>query len=551
MKLLNLVSTKYFRMKYIITRLGLCGSNVSIHQDTYIAFPESISIKDNVYIGPGGYIAAYGGLRVGSNVIIGPKVNIHTSNHNYRSKHKTPYDEINIRKLVSIADSCWIGANVSILPGISIGEGSIVAMGSVVTKNVDSYSIVSGNPATVVSQRDSAVYDNLKKNRKLFYKDRSIPKHNKFKAALCGAYGESNFGDDLLMICLHSVCRKVFLVNEVIIFVAESNDPGYVPFLLDNVVTGNEMSDIECDTLILGGGTHFFRFQYSTRYVENLINSIWVAVNRSKRISKVIRRILNGNGIKYENKMAVSVGLGPFERNISIKQLEDLKENSLLQIRDSRSYDLCSSYGVNNCLLRTDIVYNHELWIELGKVECESKKKITIILRDWSQTKIGAQHSSIIIDNTSLLKDRFPLYEFNYVLFSSNRDAKCEKLLIKNNEEYLKWDPYRYTVIEFIDQFSDSEMIISSRFHGLVVASVLNIPSVAVGIDPKLSDLGRGLEDTITTWKKPFHIVELIEIIELYIFDRGSRRRKLAEAVGVMNGISKTMETELINILSK
>ena len=57
------------------------------------------------------------------------------------------------KKKVTISDDVWIGANAIILPGVTIGKGSVIAGGAVVTKDVEPYMIVGGNPAKVIRSR--------------------------------------------------------------------------------------------------------------------------------------------------------------------------------------------------------------------------------------------------------------------------------------------------------------------------------------------------------------------------------------------------------------
>ncbi len=69
---------------------------------------------------------------------------------------------------VVIEDCVWAGANVSIVPGVTIGEGAILAMGVVVTRDVPAGAVVAGNPAGIVGQRDMEIYQRLN-GRRAFY----------------------------------------------------------------------------------------------------------------------------------------------------------------------------------------------------------------------------------------------------------------------------------------------------------------------------------------------------------------------------------------------
>ena len=90
-----------------------------------------------------------------------------STNHNYEGS-KIPYDEAYIKKSVIIEDYVWFGIGVKILPGVTVGEGAIVGMGSVVTRDVPPCAIVGGNPAKVIKYRDKQKYERLKKEGKVY-----------------------------------------------------------------------------------------------------------------------------------------------------------------------------------------------------------------------------------------------------------------------------------------------------------------------------------------------------------------------------------------------
>lgn len=158
------------KIKRFKKRFKSIGSNVDLSLDGIYTHTENISIGNNIYIGPEPYIFAPGGLTIEDNTIIGPRVNIHTSNHRYEDAEALPYDGVTILKPVHICENVWIGANVLIVPGVTINEGAVVAMGSVVTKDVPKGAIVGGNPAAIKKYRDLDQYERLKSEDKFFLK---------------------------------------------------------------------------------------------------------------------------------------------------------------------------------------------------------------------------------------------------------------------------------------------------------------------------------------------------------------------------------------------
>ena len=121
----------------IILREAKIGKNCNINCHTFIE--NDVIIGDNVTLKCGVYL--WDGLRVGNNVFIGPNATF--ANDKYPKSKQQP-ESFYITKL---KNGCSIGANATILPGITIGENAIVGAGSVVTKDVPDKAVVVGNPA--------------------------------------------------------------------------------------------------------------------------------------------------------------------------------------------------------------------------------------------------------------------------------------------------------------------------------------------------------------------------------------------------------------------
>jgi maltose O-acetyltransferase len=146
-------------------RLGAVGTPVRITLP-FEAFPlEKVQIGNNVVVHAPSFFEANGGITIGSNVAIARNCTILTSNHIYEGD-LLPWSEESSLRPVAIGDNVWIGINVLILPGVRIGEGAIVAAGSVVSKDVPPCAIVGGNPASVIKMRDRDRYDRLKAERR-------------------------------------------------------------------------------------------------------------------------------------------------------------------------------------------------------------------------------------------------------------------------------------------------------------------------------------------------------------------------------------------------
>ena len=117
------------------------------------AIGEGLKIGNNSSIGPYSYIGCSGFIEIGDNVMMSPRVSIYAENHLFDHPELTIKEQGVKREFVKIEDDCWIAANTIILAGVTIGRGSVIAAGSVVTKDVPPYSIVGGVPAKVIKSR--------------------------------------------------------------------------------------------------------------------------------------------------------------------------------------------------------------------------------------------------------------------------------------------------------------------------------------------------------------------------------------------------------------
>lgn len=106
-------------------------------------------------------IEGKGRVTIGDNFHSGREVLLITDVHNYRGT-KLPYDETYIVKDITIGDNVWVGTRVTILGGVTIGEGAIIQAGAVVVRDVEPLAIVGGNPAASFMCREKSHYYSLK-----------------------------------------------------------------------------------------------------------------------------------------------------------------------------------------------------------------------------------------------------------------------------------------------------------------------------------------------------------------------------------------------------
>ncbi len=126
------------------------GIDVAIMEDAWIDFASEVSLGNHVSMNRGVLINAQGGVTVGDWTMIGPGVTIYTQNHALDCGTTPRVLCSDSVAPVSIGRNCWIASNAVVLAGVSIGDGSAVAAGAVVTTNVPPRTLVAGVPARVI-----------------------------------------------------------------------------------------------------------------------------------------------------------------------------------------------------------------------------------------------------------------------------------------------------------------------------------------------------------------------------------------------------------------
>ncbi len=146
----------------ILDQVSDKGSGVRINGKIKVVYPKGLKLENNVHIGDNCYFFARGGLTIGENTHISRNVAIYTGSHRYEG-NALPYDAYFSDKPVRIGRNVWIGMNVNIIPGVTIGEGSVLAMGVTVTRDVPPFSIVGTQTERALKERDKARYLQLDK----------------------------------------------------------------------------------------------------------------------------------------------------------------------------------------------------------------------------------------------------------------------------------------------------------------------------------------------------------------------------------------------------
>lgn len=136
------------------------GDNVSIAKDSILFCTgviaqkgTGITIGNRTGISARAYLAGQGGITIGNDVIMGPNVQIFSENHAFSDLTIPIKQQGVIKQAVQIGNNCWIGGGATILAGVTLGDGCVVAAGSVVNKSFSGNTVIGGIPAKAIKSR--------------------------------------------------------------------------------------------------------------------------------------------------------------------------------------------------------------------------------------------------------------------------------------------------------------------------------------------------------------------------------------------------------------
>lgn len=135
--------------RWVLRRFGAqVGQRVHLYPDSVVYFPWNLSIGDWSAVGEGALIYNLGPVKIGRSVTISQRAHLCAGTHDYTD----PAMPL-VKPPINIEDQAWVCADSFIGPNVVVGEGAVVGARAVAMRDVPAWSVVAGNPATVVKQR--------------------------------------------------------------------------------------------------------------------------------------------------------------------------------------------------------------------------------------------------------------------------------------------------------------------------------------------------------------------------------------------------------------
>lgn len=315
------------------------------------------------------------------------------------------------------------------------------------------------------------------------------------KITVKGAYGETNFGDDLLMVIFENYFLKNFPEAQ-LNFEGQNNH--YVRKFLKKSAYNRRWKNP--DWLVYGGGTQFFSFSAGK---SEFINKVKAVLDNPE----IIRNKFFPQ--KARHTAFLGIGLGPFaESRVIAGTQEKLRKASFMGVRDPVACKFCNNWGVE-ATDGADVAFSSYLEFPLMEQTAEENnekevKHVGIIVRDWNWDSEGAGYIEKIMDfYKTHPKSGFV---FRFIILAPEKDRALVKLL--KDEDPLIWNPDEFSINGFIEELNRFDILISARYHGAIIGALLGKRVVCIEVENKLNLLSQQIPG-ISLWKKPFGLDEL------------------------------------------
>lgn len=329
----------------------------------------------------------------------------------------------------------------------------------------------------------------------------------KIKIAVIGAFGNMNYGDDLLAYCI----QKIFKDNTKysLFFICENE---YFKLIIPEIklIKYNSIPFLKPYILLYGGGTQFACFNESkkvyTKQYEKYIKNPLLFVNKARRerATWYIRNIKTIN--------ALGLGIGPFISDRDGQREEQtrkvIKRMDYIAVRDKLSLQYCNKWNQGKATLYSDIVYYSRYLNIINRDSNCCINEVALIIRDWDKTDYGTYYVNKILNMRNEFK-RLGI-KYKYISFSKISDKKVIGMLLEHGENVEQWDPEKCSIKNFMETLKKYNIIITARYHGAVIATLFDRPFISIDIEPKLAMIADLFN--MPKWQAPYETERLVEI---------------------------------------
>jgi polysaccharide pyruvyl transferase WcaK-like protein len=337
-----------------------------------------------------------------------------------------------------------------------------------------------------------------------------------------GAFGEANFGDDLL---LHLSCELIAAAlpqaKRIVRAAADSRAGDYLDRFggVHEVRRGRRFTLPRSDARVFGGGTQFYSFPKPPG----------ASTPRDPLLGRIARKI-EKTFFLPRRRYFVGLGLGPFMAGNQAASAAVLREASFLSVRDKEALAVARGFGLPTEALGADLCFAaiDSLFAPLANRTLAVRGRVGVVLRDFPYDLPGRSYLAPCLQAAQALMDQG--IEIEFFAFSALKDREAIAQVQSLGYPLHVWRGEFHEMNAYLERLAACELVLSTRYHGLVVAAALARPCVGLELDPKVGNLCSELGGGALLWQAPYNAQALVAATLTMQADIAARSAALVEA---------------------
>lgn len=320
------------------------------------------------------------------------------------------------------------------------------------------------------------------------------------KVQIEGAFGESNFGDDLLLVATTNFLKDRWPERSVFVNARGVSGRGdYLDFVpgVDGVLRGARRFLFAPELLVYAGGTQFYSYP-SLPGASSARDPFWIRVAR--KLGKVF--FLPGK------TAFLGIGVGPFYSGNEAASRGVVSTADFCSVRDEVSAQIIKEWGLAEPLVGADICYCSKYWLPSGiTLNRDDRAPVGVVVRDFDYPLPGAGYFAKVLEFArGLREDGVPV---EFFAFSGVKDRKCVAALRASGFSAHVWNGCVEGLSDYLSLLKKCKILVSARYHGVVIGGILGIPSVGIVVDPKVQLACQEFSCGAEVWGGEFSLSDL------------------------------------------
>lgn len=329
---------------------------------------------------------------------------------------------------------------------------------------------------------------------------------------LKGYYGFGNLGDDILMLVSYKLAQKLFPAHEIILCSNNYHSSYISDFLGESVTIVKDHDNLNADWIINGGGGVYFDFKKGKLkyYLLNKLIHI-IGFYSFRNIYLAFRKLKGNQGLTSVYQLGWGIGIGSYTASSQkfFADVVSLSRYDFLLLRDQESLRQIKKHKFKfPAYLATDIAFLYDYWRDEEFIKNDSTRQIGFILRDWEYESNAYLETFALVANQ--LKHEG--YHIHFFSFDQAADQYCKKRF-SNEFPFHEWSPSTGRLNSYLQNLANCNLVVTSRAHGAILSACLGVPSVCIGIEPKLEKIARMLKNSASLISQPFEKEAVLSLI--------------------------------------